>query len=373
MAHGITVSEVNDGNAPVNVIGTSAIGLIGTAPGASGISAGDLVVVRGAADIAALGLDDVDPGTIGPALEEIFKQARATVVVHCIAEGVDDAATQTNIAGAAASNTGVWRFVLAQAELGIKPKILIAPEHSGAAAVYAELIAVADRLLAVAIFDGPDTDEAAAVALAGSISDTDGRGYLVDPWLYFGDATARPPSPAAAGDLASCQYWESPSNRVLAGVTGTTRAIEFEHGVASTEAQALNDANVATVIRQGGWRLWGVRGLGTNPQTLQLNQRRVADTINESIKAAHQWAVDRGITRNLVDAVVDTVNVFLRQETARGAIAGGVCWPNEELNTPTSLAAGKLYIDYDFTPTPVAEDLQFTQHITNTYLSSILG
>jgi phage tail sheath protein FI len=35
------------------------------------------------------------------------------------------------------------------------------------------------------------------------------------------------------------------------------------------------------------------------------------------------------------------------------------------VNTPDQLTAGKLFIDYDFTPTPPLENLSFRQRITN--------
>ena len=39
------------------------------------------------------------------------------------------------------------------------------------------------------------------------------------------------------------------------------------------------------------------------------------------------------------------------------------------MNSPTTLADGKLYIDYDYTPVPPLENLQLRQRITDRYLA----
>ena len=44
------------------------------------------------------------------------------------------------------------------------------------------------------------------------------------------------------------------------------------------------------------------------------------------------------------------------------------CWYNEELNDKDTLKAGKLRIDYNYTPVPPLEDLGFIQRITDHYL-----
>lgn len=367
MAHGIKTTETNDGSIAVPVLSNFPIGLAGIAASATGLDAGESVVVRSPDDVAALALG---AGTLLPALEAIYSVAKPTVVVHRVAAGVDDAATKTALAGSSVSRTGVWSFLRAEALYGVKPKIICVPDHSSGAVVYAPMVQVANRLLGRAVLDGPDTNAAAAIAMADAVSDADGRAYLIDPRVIFG-GEEQPASPFVAAVLASIEYWQSPSSKLLP-VEGTSRPIEFAWGDDDCEAAALNAGKVATIVRDAGWKIWGVRGLGTNPMTLQLNQRATADVINESIAKAHRYFVDKGIVKNLINAVVNSVNAFLRVERTRGAVAGGFCWPNPDLNTAESLAEGKLWIDYDFTPTPVLEDLRFTQRLTGRYLSNLL-
>ena len=69
-------------------------------------------------------------GTLKPAMDAIFDQIGATVVVVRVAEGADEAATITNLEGDSLAKTGVWAFLKSESVLGISPKILIAPGYT---------------------------------------------------------------------------------------------------------------------------------------------------------------------------------------------------------------------------------------------------
>ncbi|KDJ03348.1 hypothetical protein AE90_03317 [Klebsiella pneumoniae CHS 34] len=47
---------------------------------------------------------------------------------------------------------------------------------------------------------------------------------------------------------------------------------------------------------------------------------------------------------------------------------GGDCWIDDSVNDKDSLKAGKLWIDYDYTPVPPLENLMLRQRITDRYL-----
>ncbi|NEU35230.1 phage tail sheath family protein, partial [bacterium LRH843] len=72
---------------------------------------------------------------------------------------------------------------------------------------------------------------------------------------------------------------------------------------------------------------------------------RTADMIDESLKAAHLWAVDRGITKTYVSDVIEGVNAYLRYLNNIGAILGGSCWADPDLNSADQIAQGKVYFD----------------------------
>ena len=81
--------------------------------------------------------------------------------------------------------------------------------------------------------------------------------------------------------------------------------------------------------------------------------------------------MDRGITKNYVEEVQEGVNAYLRHLTTIGAILGGECWVDPDLNSPDQIAQGKVYWDFDFTPVYPAEHLTFRSHLTNRYISEV--
>ena len=377
--HGVEVIEVTSGARAIRTVASSVIGLIGTAPDATTafpLNTPVLIAGYNPTQIAALGLT----GTLPAALDGIYDQAGAVVVVVRVAAGADAAATQTNVIGGVASNgtySGLKVFLGAESIVGVQPRILIAPGFSKATAVLTELVTVANRLRAVIVADGPSTTDAAALSYA-TASGSD-RVYLVDPSvkvLASGVETLEPASARVAGLIAKSDndrgFWWSPSNQEILGIVGTERPIDFVLGDAAARANLLNAGNVATIIRQNGFRLWGNRTLSSDPKWAFLSVRRTADLINDSILRAHLWAVDRNITRTYLSDVADSVNAYLKSLQAQGAIIGGECYPSADLNTPANISAGKVYFDVKFTAPYPAEHITFRSALVNDYLSEIV-
>lgn len=244
-------------------------------------------------------------------------------------------------------------------------------------AVAAELQGIADRLHAVVLADCPNTTDADALAYAGDFGSR--RIFPVDPKAIKvgtdGNTHAQFTSPIAAGLIAKSDndrgFWWSPSNQEIAGIVGTARAVDFALGDPNCRANLLNAGNVATIIRQNGFRLWGNRTTSSDPKWKFLSVVRTADAINESILAAHLWAVDRNITKTYVEDVTEGVKAFMRSLVGLGAILGGTCWIDPELNTPENIAAGNVIFDFDFTPPSPAERITFRSHLTDNYLKEI--
>ncbi len=244
-------------------------------------------------------------------------------------------------------------------------------------AVVAELIGIAERLRAVIIADGPSTTDAAAIAYAGDFGSK--RVFVVDPRVLKADeaglTVAEYASAVTAGLIAKVDndkgFWWSPSNQLLNGIVGTERPIDFKLGDPNSRANLLNEKNVATIIRQNGFLLWGNRTLSNDPKWAFLCVVRTADIINDSLAAAHMWAVDRGITKQYVTEVTEGVKAYLRYLTNIGAILGGQCWADPDLNTPDQIAQGKVFFDFDFTPVSPAEHITFRSHMVNDYVETI--
>ena len=394
--HGVEVLEIDAGSRPIQTVRSSVIGLIGTAPSAddAAFPLNTPVMIAGnrreAAKLDTLG---TGLGTLPGAIDSIFDQAGAVIVVVRVAQGATDAETLANIIGGVNATTGDYEgvqcFLGSESKLGVCPRILIAPgfthqrpedtETPGtflANPVVSELIGIAERLRAVIIADGPNTTDEAAVAWAGDFGSP--RVYVVDPGvkkLVAGEVANAPASPCVAGLIAKSDnergFWWSPSNQNINGIIGTKRPVDFALGDANARANLLNEQGIATIIRQDGYRLWGNRTLSADPKWMFLSVRRTADIINDSLLRAHLWAVDRNITKTYIEDVTEGVNAYLRHLTQIGAILGGRCWADPELNTPDQISQGKVYFDFDFTPPYPAEHITFRSHMVQDYITEI--
>lgn len=236
-----------------------------------------------------------------------------------------------------------------------------------------KLVSVAKRLNAIATADVPDKYEQAYRNANGNE-----RLYLVNPKARqaSGNTYISVPSSAhAAGIFGRINFWESPSNQEVYGISGTSRTISFALDDPESEGQRLNSFQVSTIVRINGLRLWGIRGSGdqTDLKTNQIQKVRISDAIKEALIASHLYAVARNLTRTYFETVVAGVNKYLGDLQTEGAIAGGTCYAKKEKNTPENLFDGKAWFVYEFTPSPVSETLTFEEQITDKYLENLVS
>ena len=308
--------------------------------------------------------------------------ANATVKVAYTGPLDIDETTAAVIAGdagaATGTPTGAHALISAESVVGHAPRVLIAPGFSDQVVVANGLIAAADRLRGVAILDGPSTTDSAAATYRNLFDAR--RGYLVEPGVQVVDAANavvdRPASGYVAGLIARLDteegFWVSPSNKVLSGVVGTSRPIDFSLGDQASRANLLNEGHIATVVRQNGYRLWGSRTLSTDTTWAFLSVVRIADALAINLLASHLWAVDRNIGPTYIEDVAAGVNAYIADLVGRGALLGGSCRPSPELNTVSSLASGQVYFDVDFTPPSPAERVTFRSRLVQDDLAEVL-
>ena len=407
--HGVEVVEIDNGPRPIRTVRSSVIGLIGTAPdldaairpatfaddeswnaAKAAFPLNTPVLIAGSRrEAAKLGAT----GTLPVAMDGIFDQIGALVVVIRVAEGADADETMANIIGGTDASTGQYKgvqaFLAAKSIAKVVPRILIAPGFTSykpedpdnvgqglANPVVAELVGIAERLKAVIIADGPNTNDADAISYREDWGSP--RVFVVDPAVKVLRGTniaTEPVSPRVAGLIAKIDndrgFWWSPSNQTMNGILGTHRPIDFALGDPNARANHLNENEVTTIIQEDGYRLWGNRTCSSDPRWAFLSVRRTADMINESLLCAHLWAVDRNITKTYVEEVTEGVNAYLRHLKAQGAILGGKCWADPDLNTPQSIQDGKIYFNFDFTPPYPAEHVIFRSHLVDDYIEEV--
>lgn len=378
--HGVEIVEIDDGLRPIQTARSSVIGIVGTAPAAADADVPLntpilLTTLRSAAILGAT-------GTLPKAIAAIHAQGYAPIIVAVrVPDVADDPNTQDNERLAAViggtdtgtgARTGIAALETARSVLGVVPRVLLAPGFTQYKLVADALIAQAEKLRAVALIDGPNSTTAAAIAYRAQFDSS--RAYLIDPWAVA-DGDVVPVSPHVAGLMAKIDnergFWWSPSNNPLLGIERPARPIDFGLGRVDSEANLLNEPGIATLVTEQGIRLWGNRTCSSDPKWAFLSVRRTADMIHESLLQAHLWAVDRAIGKAYVRDVEESVNAYLRHLKSMGAILGGRCWLDEELNSPANIAAGRVYFDFDFTPPAPAERVTFRSHLVADYAADI--
>ncbi len=375
--HGVEQYFIENADKPIEVLAASVIGLVATADDADEavFPIGQPVLVNSDKMIASAGTT----GSLRAALEDIYRQSGALVVV--VREGEDETeATQiANIVGAIDNDlnaySGLKALLSAEALLGLRPRLIISPEYSQLPAVGAEIEAIAKKLNAIALIDGDHTAGYSAVIAAAALYD---ETYFLNGGFVFFDSVVKAEverymSATIAGHIVRVDneegYWNSPSNRKVYGVLRTVETIDHAIGSKTSKANLYNMANVTVAVNQkGGWYLWGNRL--TNGDVLP--HQRIRYIVGDSILYAHQEMLDRNVTKAYVEGVQNRANGLIRRLISRQVISGGECWLDKELNV-AAIGTGQVYWDYDLGFYDVAERMTFRQHITDKYNEAIFS
>ncbi|MBV4475231.1 phage tail sheath subtilisin-like domain-containing protein [Pseudomonas botevensis] len=381
--HGVTTTAVDTGARTISLPSSSIIGLCDTfSPGlvAGGTAkAGELKLITTEREaIAAFGADSA----ITKACKAIYAKAKAVIVAIGVPK-MDDPALQTSaiIGGVLASGqrTGLQALLDGKSLFNAQPRLLIAPGHSATQAVATAIDSLAQKLRAIGIIDGPCTTDEAAMAYADNFGSR--NLFMVDPGVQFWDTgeskTVDAPGSAWAAGLfawtdATYGFWASPSNKEFTGITGTTRAVEYLDGDETCRANLLNNANITTIIRDDGYRLWGNRTLSSDPKWAFVTRVRTLFILMDAVQAGHKWAVDRSITKTYVKAVTDGLEAFMRDLKNEGAVINFEVFPDHELNTASQIEQGKVYWRIRFTDVPPAENPNFLFEVTNEWMTEVL-
>lgn len=317
--------------------------------------------------------DDAAPDEGANALVEGSKYDIENTALAAVTDA--DTILRNNLVGRQGDNSGIYALEVADPT----PKILCVghPKAAGlvsglANPVSAALAALALKMGGIAVLDGPNEDLGAAIAYAEFYGGQ--QIYMVDPWarqIVGGSPVDLPASPAVAGLIAVNDaqrgFWSSPSNQILQGITGTSR--EISHGFIGSEADVLNQNQVATIIKDGGFLLWGNESLNAvdpSYQFLQIYRTEVA--IKEALRQSLRWAIARNITVRFFEQVAQSVNAYLSTLTELGAITGGECYPNAALNTPANIKNGVASFIARWSGTYPAQTINIDLELTDDFL-----
>ncbi|SCC32491.1 hypothetical protein GA0061071_11348 [Kosakonia oryzendophytica] len=385
--HGVQVVEINDGTRVISTVSTAIVGMVCTASDADAATFPlnePVLITSVQSAIAKAG----KKGTLRAALQAIADQAKPVTVVVRVEEGTGEdeeaafAQTVSNIIGttdASGKYTGLKALLTAEAVTGVKPRILGVPGYD-TLEVATALAPVCQKLRA---FGYVSAWGCKTISEAIKYRDNFSQRELMVIWPDFlaWDTTTNATRTAYATARAlglrayidqTVGWHKTLSNVGVNGVTGISASVFWDLQEPGTDADLLNEAGVTTLIRKDGFRFWGNRTCSDDPLFLFENYTRTAQVIADTMAEAHMWAVDKPITATLIRDIVDGINAKFRELKTNGYIVDATCWFDEEANDKETLKAGKLYIDYDYTPVPPLENLTLRQRITDKYLANLV-
>lgn len=377
--HGVRVLEINEGTRVISTVSTAIVGMVCTAEDADAtlFPLNTPVLIT---DVLAASGKAGKKGTLARSLLAIAEQTKPVTVVVRVAEGKDEAETTSNIIGGADENgkyTGMKALLAAQAELGVKPRILGVPGHDNQEVATA-LAGICQQLRAFGYISAYGCKTVSdAIKYRANFSQRE----LMLIWPDFINwntttnssdiafATARALGLRAKIDQET-GWHKTLSNVGVNGVSGISASVFWDLQTAGTDADLLNEGCVTTLIRKDGFKFWGSRTCSDEPLFQFENYTRTAQVLADTLAEAHLWAIDRPLTPTLIRDMIDGIKAKFRELKSAGLIIDGDCWYDGSANDKETLKAGKLFIDYDYTPVPPLEDLTLRQRITDRYLAN---
>ena len=372
--HGVEQYFLDDEGRPIEILAASTIGLIATADDADPavFPLNTPTLCNSDKLLAKAGITR----TLRNALSDIYTQAGAVVVVVRVESDDDPEEQLAHVVGSIDNETGKYTglkaLLAAESLVGVRPRLIIAPEFSHLLGVGAAMETVAKKLNALPIIDGSESGYSSVVDECAQFKEA----IFVNAGIKLldektGQIVTRKASATVAGHMVRVDndegYWNSPSSRKILNIVGTSEVIDHAIGSTTSKANLYNSKNVVVIVnQQGGWFLYGNR----LANGAMIPHQRIRYIVGDSILYAHQELCDRNATGGYVSGVKNRVNKLLRRLKSREVISGGECWVDKELNT-AAIGTGQVYWDYDLGLYDVAERLTFRQHISTKYNESI--
>lgn len=229
------------------------------------------------------------------------------------------------------------------------------------------------QIRARAYIAGPNTTNAEAVRFRNTING--GRILVIDPKgikNVDGLPVTVPIAPVFAGVrarvVASAEGVSgSVSNKIIRTLDGVARTIQYP-----ADSNYLNERQVSTVINErGGLRTFGSR-LATDDEVWQFDSVRAsADMINEALEDLYFAYVDKKFTKANLKMMIEDGNAALRVFKNNDDILGGKVWL-ADTNTPILNAAGKVFLNIEFEPVGLMEQINITTYRNILYYQLLL-
>lgn len=232
---------------------------------------------------------------------------------------------------------------------------------------------ITPKIRARAYISGPNTTNAEAIRWRKTINSD--RILCIDPLAIknvAGVPVPRPIAPVFAGVRARVVSSAegvsgSVSNKPIRTIDGVARTVTYPE-----DSNYLNENHVATVINErGGLRTWGSR-LATDSTLWHFDSvRATADMINEALEDLYFQYVDRKFTKANLKLFIEDGNAALRVFQNNDDILGGRVWL-PLTNDPTVNVQGKVFLNVEFEPVGLMEQIHVTTHRNILYYQVML-
>lgn len=264
-------------------------------------------------------------------------------------------------------------------KFGNDAKILCCPKFGQTATMSRYLESLGDKLGAIPYLQAPrKTTPSKAITgrgPQGTINfNTGAKSYLFFDHVNDGEELATHAVGVRMWVDVNMGYWHSISNKELKGIVSTEIPLTARIDDIQSETNQLNSKGITTVFNSfgTGYKVWGNRlanfpSLSTGLDSFEVCWRTKL-LIDEAIRRAAIVFVDKGISPETIDSVLESVDAFLRSNTgANRPLLGGAVWWSES-NNESELAQGHYYIRYKFTPKVPGERITFQSEMTSEYL-----
>lgn len=177
---------------------------------------------------------------------------------------------------------------------------------------------------------------------------------------------------AAHGDVP----YKSPSNELVnasAAILEDGTEVVLDNG----QAALVNSYGIVTAVNDNGWRAWGNNTSAypgnTDPKDRWIACRRMMSWYRNHFILTYKSKVDDPISYRLIEAIVDSENMYLNSLKSTGSIAGGNISFNESENPITNILNGEIHFYTKIAFWTPAEWIENTIEFDPTIIESALG
>lgn len=312
-------------------------------------------------------------GTLAKALDAIVDQADAQVVIVRVASDKKEDTQKANII------QGVQALRRSHATCGFVPKILGVPELDSQEVV-TELVTVAEALNAFVYASAGGAENVSEVTSYKANFGNRDVMLIDNEFMGFNPTTKRTETACtiarvlgARAKLDSQTGWhKSISNTIINGVTGLKYPRTYGLLDRNSEANTLNNANITTLIRDSGFRIWGNRTCSADPIWAFEPTVRAAKIIKETISTQFLWAIDLPMHPTLMIDILMSINAKLAEYVSQGKLLGARVFFDKSRLNKERISNGIFAFDYELTVPPPLENIEFNQHVSDTFIVNLV-